>query len=992
MNPWKVRVCALAVTALVASACHEPKQVTTVQASAAIDEGALDFGAVPVGEWKSAEIHVRNIGQAPFNALEALALGGNPSFVVDPDPGRVRPGETRAVRVRFHPLKEGNTAAAVSISTDADFSPQQPVPVRGLGAPTRAKITPDPVQFENLEVDSDRWLEARVENPGDIPLVARITGPNADEFQLDGVMIEPLSTQVLRARFNARTLGQRSAQLEVRPCEDCTPGRAQLLGKSVPSAFVFAPVLIPFDNIPVHETTRAATNATNITWRPVQISRLTTTDVSFTPISQLADQTVSPNQTIPVEVEFAARTDGPRTGMLHVDYQSNSPRRADVPLDATGGRPVLAVTPAALDFGELPVGGKFGLKVRLSNAGSTGQIHFQGVRAGGSFEHFGISRPSRGPTSFNWSGGSWPTLTAPNLAIDPGSDYLELIVYFQPDVAGDLRATLAFQSDDVVTPERTITLAGHAYPAGPCSLRIDPPSIDFGNVPAGSIGTLGYRFENVGQTVCAVRDIHLSNDGGGAFWIPGGDVAGGVLWPTNAFTGQVAFRAPRDGSYTGEVMITVNNPSQPVARIPLAALARPSCLTSAPSYLEFGNNRLDCPTTSQRAFIRNQCVVPVTVTSIWIGPGTSDQFSLVNPPPTPRTIAPGDGFEVQVTYTQRIVGQHLSPLFIQEQGEPKPFLVSLLAETDGEGIQSDRFVQGVANQLDVLFVISNTTTMAQFQDRLKAAIPGWLSMAHDRGVDLNVGATSTGLFPRGPQCGGGASGGEAGRLFPIDNSRPRIISSTRPDAATVIQQNLGVGTCHNLVQGLEAMRAALSPPLIDHQDDPRTPEPNDGNLGLVRAPARLAVVALADEDDHSGFDPISYVQFIRSLKGAEMAQRSSLSAIVPTDTSCVTAGPPGPRFSTVAQQTGGTVLSVCGANYGPVLEQITTLAAGPQREFRLSSRPVSEAAITVKVDDQVWDRPRWSYDAGTNSVVFAPTSVPAPGQRIEARYRALCSQ
>src|SRR5262249_41712238 len=159
----------------------------------------------------------------------------------------------------------------------------------------------------------------------------------------------------------------------------------------------------------------------------------------------------------------------------------------------------------------------------------------------------------------------------------------------------------------------------------------------------------------------------------------------------------------------------------------------------------------------------------------------------------------------------------------------------------------------------------------------------------------------------------------------IDNSRPRIISSTRPDAVTLIQQNLGVGTCHNLVQGLEAMRAALSPPLIDHQKDPRTPDPNDGNLGLVRAPARLAVVALADEDDHSGFDPISYVQFIRSFKGPEMAQRSSVSSIVPTDSSCVTAGPPGPRFASVAQQTGGSVLSVCSANYSPVLEQITTL-------------------------------------------------------------------
>ncbi len=151
-------------------------------------------------------------------------------------------------------------------------------------------------------------------------------------------------------------------------------------------------------------------------------------------------------------------------------------------------------------------------------------------------------------------------------------------------------------------------------------------------------------------------------------------------------------------------------------------------------------------------------------------------------------------------------------------------------------------------------------------------MPGWISTARARAVDINVGVTSTGLVPRSSQCGGGARGGENGRLFPIDNSRPRIVSSTRADAVSLIQQNLGVGTCHNLEQGLEAMRQALSSPLIDHQKDPRTPDPNDGNLGLLRPPAQLAVIILSDEDDHSGFDPVTYAQFIRSVKGAGSSQ------------------------------------------------------------------------------------------------------------------------
>src|SRR5207248_1318178 len=140
----------------------------------------------------------------------------------------------------------------------------------------------------------------------------------------------------------------------------------------------------------------------------------------------------------------------------------------------------------------------------------------------------------------------------------------------------------------------------------------------------------------------------------------------------------------------------------------------------------------------------------------------------------------------------------------------------------------------------------------------------------------------TGLIQAGPSCPGGANGGEAGRLFPVDGSRSRIVSSAAGTAAATIAQNVQVGICHNLVQGLESMRAALSDPLVHNTDDPRTAQPNDGNDGFLRGSARLAVVFLSDEDDHSGFDPASYAQFLKSVKGVNMGHRVSAWAIVPT--------------------------------------------------------------------------------------------------------------
>jgi hypothetical protein len=280
--------------------------------------------------------------------------------------------------------------------------------------------------------------------------------------------------------------------------------------------------------------------------------------------------------------------------------------------------------------------------------------------------------------------------------------------------------------------------------------------------------------------------------------------------------------------------------------------------------------------------------------------------------------------------------------------------------------------------------------MQRYQDRLKAAIPGFIAQARSRGVDVRIGVTTTGLVPRSGTCPGGASGGEAGRLFPVNGSRERVVSSADGSAVSDAQANLEVGICHNLVQGLETMRQALSSPLVDRADDPRTVEPNDGNLGFLRDEARLAVVLLADEDDHSGFNPDSYIQFLQTFKGPGMGHRVTMHAIVPTDPACKTAGAPGPRFAEVARSTGGEVVNVCRSSYQDLLDDLAFRAAGLQREFRLGAEPVDTTEMVVEIDGRVLDEAAWWFDSTRNMVVIEPRAVPQPGQSVTVRYRAVC--
>jgi hypothetical protein len=975
--------------------CHDPNQIRSLEARAVLNTTSLDFGGVGVGLWKELGVKIQNVGYVPFAALDVLKLDGNPSFeaeIVNPAQ-LIQPGESRTVKVRFHPLQEGPVHERIQVDVDAEHSPRTPVSLKGVGTPTPIQVSPPLVDFQTLEIQSDRVLSFTVTNPADLPLSIAITGSSKALFSADRLAIPPRGKVQVHARYAPQAEGNDLASYELRSCDSCTPTRLHAIGRAVKSAFSFAPAPVPFDLIPVHEKTRSRMTMTNITWRPVRISNTVASDESFTPLTGLAGRSVGPGESVAVELQFAARTSGPTGGTLYVHYVSDRPRMSQVELDATGGRPRLAIDPVKIDFGTVLIGSKHAAVVRLSNAGTGGDLRFIGVRNGGQDPgQFKVSAPFRGKQVHPWDPATaWPDVRQPlpGLPIAPADDSVDIKVFYEPTVEGDAKATLTFLSDDMFSPERQIFVMGRGKSTPPCTYRVLPSVLDFGHEPVGQGAVLGFNFENTGPTTCTVKDIGLTDTGGGAFFMDGDGIAGGEIPSQSGFAAAIAFRPMAPGSYEGELSITVNDPVQPVFRLPLRGSSMANCLVAMPPYFAFGAIRFDCSPRPLTTYVLNICPAPVTVTRAWIGPGTSDQYSIAQAPPFPLELQPGQGFELGATYSRTRLGQHFSPLYIQESGAPIPLMVPLVAETNHEGLFTDQFIQGTDSQLDVLFVVSNTTTMQRFQDRLAASLPGFMAKARDVGLDLHAGVTTTGLVPRSSACPGGAEGGEAGRLFPVDGSRQRIVGGTDSASAAVLDANLRAGICHNLVQGLETMRSALSPPIVDRVDDPFTPQPNDGNLGFARDTARLAVVFLSDEDDHSGFDPDSYTRFLETFKGSGMSQRTTAYAIVPTDaSSCTTAGAPGPRFSSVATATGGEVLNVCASRYDGLLDSLAAKAAGLQTEFRLTQPAEGTADMTVAVDGAAAGG--WTYDPARNAVDFTGAAVPRPGQVVTVHYRASC--
>ncbi len=317
--------------------------------------------------------------------------------------------------------------------------------------------------------------------------------------------------------------------------------------------------------------------------------------------------------------------------------------------------------------------------------------------------------------------------------------------------------------------------------------------------------------------------------------------------------------------------------------------------------------------------------------------------------------------------------------------------------------QTDKFVEPSTTKVDLLWVIDNSSSMGNKQATLAANAQRFMTEAMKSTVDFHIAVTSTGLTSVSARaaCPGGAGGGEAGRFFPVDNSRPRILSANTPHLADVFAANAKVGTCHSIEAGLEAARLALTPPLIDSAKDPNTSEPNDGNAGFLRADARLSIIWVTDADDTETFPVRSvqdYVNQFRAIKPGH-PELLSVSAVIgrPNSTSC-SPEDIGARYAQLVTILGGQIADICASDWGALIDNLAHAAFQPTQSFGLSS-PADANTVIVLVDGvpvpatSPDGTAHWHIDpaAGPNgSVVFDPGSVPGPNSRIDVTYAQVC--
>jgi hypothetical protein len=300
-------------------------------------------------------------------------------------------------------------------------------------------------------------------------------------------------------------------------------------------------------------------------------------------------------------------------------------------------------------------------------------------------------------------------------------------------------------------------------------------------------------------------------------------------------------------------------------------------------------------------------------------------------------------------------------------GEPNPRDLPSVENTD-------QVLQVPVPQVDVLFVVDNSSSMGPEQASLARAFPAFLAFFLDSGLDYHVGVVATDMDR--PEFSGKLSRGGGVLWIDSDTENPEAVFAQMTDLGTI-------------TGSVESGRAAAYTALELRKD-----EYNDG---FSRKAADLHIVAISDDEDQSGNNPIGLDEFIGWLQDAARPDENTVTfnSIVNAPGPCEGDCAPGYQYMEATEAVGGILWDITSDDWDQVLELLGIQAASLKHEFFLSQLPV-EGTIDVEVHTEeativLFENDDWLYSASRNSVTLF-TYVPDPLATISIHYEVLSAE
>ncbi len=577
----------------------------------------------------------------------------------------------------------------------------------------------------------------------------------------------------------------------------------------------------------------------------------------------------------------------------------------------------------------------------------------------------------------------------------------------------DYRCTYECTPEEGCSPPE-VCVAHHCQtPVVDCDLILTPSApVAFGEVGLGATRALEVNLENAGLAACTVSALEVRT----TQFFPG-DFLLSPLPPLPlvlAPAGQDGSRARMDlvfapasqGSHMASLRLTSDDPDLQVgadqmactlgggvlpgqACVPLSGQGVFMQVQAVPLAVDFGDVQTGCDAGSEEVAVYN-LGAEVQVTALTLDdPGQA--FLIEQAPALPLALARDASFRVRLGFRPPRLGPALGALGVELSAG-----LALEVPLRGAGVAgasvSDSHALPADMQVDVLWVVDNSGSMAPVQESMAENIGSFLSLADSLGVDYHLGVVSTEVNEAEQGLGDPPREVIPGVLVHAP-ARPRFVTPSTPERLAAFQDNVRIGSCCSDEQeaGLQASFLALSPPRVL---DPLL------NGGFLREHAKLYAVYVSSEEDQSAGPAGFYLDFLRSLKPSpELVRLSAVCGDAPAGCESLDGSlyaDSGDRYLEVQAATGGIFQSICSQDWSGLMGALGQHMVDPIRAFPLSRQPVVHT-LAVRIDgasvpeaSTAYAPDGWTYEPGVELIWFGDQVLPPLGSTVRIDYQALC--
>lgn len=1011
-----------------------------------VSPNIVSFGAVPIGQLVSEQVTIKHTGTKGTIQLElATLVTDSPDFAVEgPDKTTLNPGDTTTVMIYYTPSDVEHDVGTLVLAHNMPGQVDVELPIQTVIQAPLIQSVPVKLDFGDLSGGTSADRNLLIRNIGTAPVTVTNMGLDLkfgapfdvipEESEPTPFLMDVGDEANVTVRFSppiaASDVFYEANLRFITDHKETTNRVVPVLGMGRHSMLIITPAFVDFGTVVVDSPKVATIQVQNIGGKSVAFNSIALADhhpsLTLLGVPEGAFS-LQPFESLTLTLRFAPKEvvqpADDLLGYIHLSSDDYVWPERDVSVFGRSSEPSIQVTPPdVVDMGIVGIGFQHQRRVEIANVG-VAPLTIQSVVLTGDT-----------PADFSISGlPMLPVTLAPT-----GVAYVE-VAYINPgEEDGEMWGAMTIGSDDPVAPMVTVNLRARNTILGGCVPRFVPPTVNFGVVGPGTKVHRVLYLVNDGSLPCtytATKFLDCKSPTGLCQPLVGtsevfllGDEAPAV-GETVYFSQELSipiWYAPieESGEDVGLTSLTLVDGSLGIGPVfqyhPLVGGVAPTLkgvvgtagIVAEPDSIDFGLVRIGCASPSVTVSATRLGEMPIDLAAVTFE-GCDGQYEITGLPglPTPLFETGDAAVSFDIRYVPTKAGDTVCAASLQPNVETAGGASVVLA---GQGsttpIWKDTYQQAPENQVDILFVVDNSGSMSDEQLSLVQGFQSFIDQAALWNVKYQIGVVTTDV-----QHDGGVLVGT-----------PRFVVNADPDPfkASVQVGTEGSGDERGLLAAwlalqenmMEDLELNCTVPALCPATNPNITCVDGGcggpNRGFLRDNAKLAIIWVSDEEDHSPSGLAEYVAFFKGLKPPGQVRGYAIVGDPPSQANPIggcggwtpntgpftgpsKGGEPAQRYADMAEKLGGSWYSICafGIEDGTspsLLEQIGADAFQPVQVFPLTQPPV-QGTIVVKVDG-VPCPTGWTYDGLEETVVFDPASTcfPGPDTEVSITYELDC--